>query len=150
MNIDSLSGAALVAALAITATVGIATAFVTDRAEGDSRYRVVFHVNTGGTEYWESALGNVANLREELGAADTEVEVVAHGKGLDLVMATNESLAEQMAELAEQGVVFAACENTMKKRDVTKEQLLPFVTTVGSGVAQLVRRQEEGWAYVKP
>lgn len=51
--------------------------------------------------------------------------------------------------LSEDGVVFAACENTMQKMNVTKEQLLPFVVTVDSGVAQVVRRQEQGWSYIK-
>ena len=45
--------------------------------------------------------------------------------------------------------MFAACENTMRKKKVTKEPLLPFVTTVDSGVAEVVRKQEEGWAYIK-
>jgi intracellular sulfur oxidation DsrE/DsrF family protein len=49
----------------------------------------------------------------------------------------------------EAGVVFAACENTMKKQNVTKEQLMPFVITVDSGVAEVVRKQEAGWAYIK-
>ena len=37
----------------------------------------------------------------------------------------------------------------MKKQNVTKDQLLPFVTTVDSGVAEVVRKQEAGWAYIK-
>ena len=49
----------------------------------------------------------------------------------------------------EAGVVFAARENTMKKQNVTKDQLMPFVTTVDSGVAEVVRKQEAGWAYIK-
>jgi intracellular sulfur oxidation DsrE/DsrF family protein len=38
----------------------------------------------------------------------------------------------------------------MRKRNVRKDDLLPFATTVDSGVAELVRRQEAGWSYVKP
>ena len=78
------------------------------------------------------------------------MQVVAHGKGLGmLVAATNPDLRERMQKLHDGGVVFAACENTMRKKKVTKEQLLPFVTTVDSGVAEVVRKQEAGWAYVK-
>jgi intracellular sulfur oxidation DsrE/DsrF family protein len=32
---------------------------------------------------------------------------------------------------------------------VTQADLLPFVTTVDSGVAEVVRKQEAGWAYLK-
>ena len=52
-------------------------------------------------------------------------------------------------KLADGGVVFAACENTMKKKHVTKEQLVPFATTTGSGVAEVVRKEEAGWSYIK-
>ena len=55
----------------------------------------------------------------------------------------------RMEDLARAGVVFAACENTMKKKNVTKEDLLPFAKTVDSGVAEVVRKQEGGWAYLR-
>ena len=54
-----------------------------------------------------------------------------------------------MRKLADGGVAFVACENTMRKKKITKEQLLPFVTTVDSGVAEVVRKQEQGWSYIR-
>ena len=60
-----------------------------------------------------------------------------------------EGRSERMQKLSESGVVFAACENSMEKKQVTKADLLPFVTTVDSGVAEVVRKQEAGWSYIK-
>jgi len=37
----------------------------------------------------------------------------------------------------------------MRDRNLTDEDLFPFASTVDSGVAELVRKQEAGWAYVK-
>jgi intracellular sulfur oxidation DsrE/DsrF family protein len=54
-----------------------------------------------------------------------------------------------MQKLHDGGVVFAACENTMRKKKVTKDALFPFATTVDSGVAEVVRKQEQGWSYIK-
>ena len=54
-----------------------------------------------------------------------------------------------MEVLAQAGVVFAACENTMRRQNVGKADLLPFVTTVDSGVAEIVRKQEAGWSYLR-
>jgi intracellular sulfur oxidation DsrE/DsrF family protein len=54
-----------------------------------------------------------------------------------------------MRKLADAGVVFAACENTMKRKNLTKADLFDFATTVDAGVAEVVRRQEAGWSYVK-
>ncbi len=93
-------------------------------------------------------MNNVEILRTALGDA-TEIEVVAHSKGLGMLVAKDNGLTDRMKKLADDGVVFAACENTMKKRNVTKEQLLPFATTTDSGIAEVIRKQQTGWSYIK-
>jgi len=35
------------------------------------------------------------------------------------------------------------------EENVSRAVLLPFVTTVDSGVAEVVRKQEQGWSYIK-
>ena len=47
------------------------------------------------------------------------------------------------------GVIFNACENTMNKYGIRKDMLIPSVSSVPSGVAELVMKQEEGWSYLK-
>ena len=118
-------------------------------APAAATHRVVFQVSADGDEPWDALIGNVENLRAAFAPEHTTVRVVAHGKGLGLVMATNAVLRERMQKLHDGGVMFVACENTMRKKKVTKEQLLPFVTTVDSGVAEVVRKQELGWTYIK-
>jgi intracellular sulfur oxidation DsrE/DsrF family protein len=46
-------------------------------------------------------------------------------------------------------LTLAACRNSMRDRKITTDDLFPFATTVDSGVAELVRKQEAGWAYIK-
>lgn len=110
--------------------------------------RVVIEVTGDGAELWTAVLTNVENLRKSLGNA-TGVEVVVHGKALGLLVAKDNPVAERAKTLAEGGVVFAACENTMKRKNVTRDQLLPFAQTTDSGVAEVVRKQEAGWSYIK-
>ncbi len=74
---------------------------------------------------------------------------MAHSKGLGMLIAKDNALVDRMKKLADAGVVFAECENTMKKKNVTKEQLLPFATTTDSGIAEVIRKQEAGWSYIK-
>jgi len=74
---------------------------------------------------------------------------VTHGKGLGLVLKTNTALQKRLETISKSGVVLAACENTMRRKQVTKESLLPFATTVDSGIAEIVRKQEAGWAYIR-
>jgi uncharacterized protein len=47
------------------------------------------------------------------------------------------------------GVVFAACQNTMRAMHVTKDDLLGVATTVDAGVAELTRKEEAGWSYIR-
>lgn len=68
-----------------------------------------------GSEQWTGVLNNVENLRKALGDA-TEIEVVAHSKGLEMLLAKENPLSERMQKLSAAGVVFAACEKTMKRR----------------------------------
>ena len=50
---------------------------------------------------------------------------------------------------ADQGVSFVACEFAMKKRNVTKEELVDGAGTVISGVLEIAKKQQEGWSYIK-
>ncbi len=111
-------------------------------------YRVVFEVTSADRAVWTGVLNNIENLRTALGP-ETQVEVVVHGAGLAFLLPWDKDHGERMKQLASSGVVFAACRNTMKRQNVSVQQLLPFATTVDSGVAEVVRRQAEGWAYIR-
>ena len=113
------------------------------------KHRVVFEVNVHGTEQWQGTLNNVENLQKAFGRETTEIEVVVHGKGLGLILKTNEAMGERIQLISDVAVHFVACENTMRRMDLKREDLMPFVTTVDSGVAEVVRKQEDGWSYIK-
>ena len=48
------------------------------------------------------------------------------------------------------GVKIVACENTMKSMKLTKPDMLSSIGYVPAGVVELVRKQREGWAYIRP
>lgn len=112
-------------------------------------HRVVFEVNVDGAEQWQGILNNIENLQKAFGRETTEIEVVAHGKGLGLILKTNEAMRERLQLVSDAGVGFASCENTMRRMNLKREDLMPFATTVDSGVAEVVRKQEAGWSYIK-
>ncbi len=111
-------------------------------------HKVVIEVVSNDPQQWNQLMNNVENLRAALGNK-TLVEVVALGEGLKLLVKSDEPIVARMKKLSVAGVKFAACENTMKKQNVTKAQLLDFSITVDSGVAEVIRKQEEHWAYLK-
>lgn len=128
--------------------LGLAFAFPV-RGWARTRHRVVFDVAVANPEAWKTALRNVANLRKALGAQDTQVEVVAYSKGLGLLLLTDKELSAQIATLADGGVAFEACDNSLHARHEGPQDLLPKAKVVDSGVAEIVRREEQGWSYIK-
>ena len=112
-------------------------------------HQVVFELTSDNQEYWQALLNNLENLQKALGKENAEIEVVTHGKGLVLLRNTNTGFKDRIQALAHTGLRFAACENTMRRQKVTREDLLQEAVTVDSGVAEVVRKQEAGWSYLK-
>ena len=123
-----------------------------DKTSGDPSYKVVIEVSIDGAEKWEGVLRNVENTRKELGPK-TEIEVVTHGKGVGMLLletsAGNAELRTKLEQLSADGVVFAACENTMRRKQLERKDLVELATNAPSGVSEVVRKQAAGYAYIK-
>ena len=111
-------------------------------------YQVVWQVVDGEPAMHQRLVRHVANLLADLVAEGVEVEVVAHGAGLDLLLPDRDT-ADAVRNLQEHGVAFLACENTLRSRALVVGDLLAGVGTVPSGVGALVRRQSQGWSYLR-
>lgn len=118
-------------------------------AQPARKYRAVFDVTGDTPERWDGAVRNVENLRKALGADQVEVHVIVHGKAYPLLQKTNTELEARLAALREGGVRLSLCQNTMKRFQVPADSLFPFADTVDAAVAEIVRKQSAGWAYVK-
>ena len=103
-------------------------------------------MNMDGTDSWGQLFGNIRNIQTSFGPGNVQIEVVTYGKGISLLLKTNSAYAERMNKAIATGVVLAACQNSMRLRKVTTEDLFPFASQVDSGVAELVRKQEGGWS----
>jgi intracellular sulfur oxidation DsrE/DsrF family protein len=114
----------------------------------DASGGVVFHLDEADPTKHALALRNMANLLDDLGEG-TPVELVMNGPGLGAGLA-DAPHADRMRELLGRGASVAACANSMRDNEVSVEQLIEGVHVVPSGVGQLVTRQREGWAYLRP
>jgi intracellular sulfur oxidation DsrE/DsrF family protein len=111
------------------------------------KHRLVMQFTDGDSLSQATVTGQVKNIRTAW--PNAEIEVICHGPGLDLLMTSKSKASKALAEWSAQGVVFSACNNTMKRRNIKKEELLPSVQVVPSAMIELTLKQEEGWAYVK-
>jgi intracellular sulfur oxidation DsrE/DsrF family protein len=111
-------------------------------------HRVVLELTSDDPKSWEAVMNNVENVRKALGR--TSVEIVTHGRGLSLLVGNHAGdLTHRMEQAARDGVVFAACQNTMNRQKLTPKDLVGFAKPVDSGVAEVVRKQEAGWSYLR-
>ncbi|MEZ0540893.1 DsrE family protein [Fibrella arboris] len=130
----------------LTATLGIdQTMLAQDTGKG---HKVVFQFVASDTLSQRSLITNLRNLRESW--PDAEVEVVLHGGGLAMVLTEKARYASILQELVQKkNVKMVACENTMRMQKVTEADLLPFIGTVPMAMAELILKQEQGWAYLR-
>lgn len=119
------------------------------KAQPAQKHRVVFDLTADSAERWDGVLRNIENVRKAFGPENVEVQLVVHGKAYPLLQRTNTEMQTRLQTLSDGGVKLSLCQNTMRRFNVTKESLFPFVGTVDAAVAELVRRQGAGWAYIK-
>lgn len=111
-------------------------------------HKVIFQMSSADAEEQKGLINNLQSLKEGWGE-NVQIEVVAHGPGITFLMKEKSNASAGIAKMIKQGVVFVACENTMKKKSVTKDQLLEGVDTVPMGIGEIIMKQEQGWSYIK-
>jgi intracellular sulfur oxidation DsrE/DsrF family protein len=112
-------------------------------------HKVVFQVSESDPKTWNLALNNARNVQQALGAEQTAVEIVVYGPGIGMLK-MDTPVGERIAEAMGKGVAVVACENTMKGQKLTRADMLPSIGYVPAGVVELMSRQKEGFAYVRP
>ncbi|GAA4442739.1 hypothetical protein GCM10023188_42780 [Pontibacter saemangeumensis] len=110
-------------------------------------HRIVYDMVVADTAQHAGLMRQLNNIKR--GWPDAQIEVVVHGKALDMLVADQSTQVDAIRELQAKGVVFAACENTMRAHQVVKAQLIPSVITVPMGVGEIIMKQEEGWGYIR-
>lgn len=113
------------------------------------KHKVVFQVSENDGQKWELTLNNVANIQKDVGKDNAELEVVTYGPGINMLK-MDSKVALRIKDALASGVKIVACENTMRGQHLTKEDMLPDIGYVPSGVVELIKLQEQGYSYIKP
>jgi intracellular sulfur oxidation DsrE/DsrF family protein len=114
---------------------------------------VVYHLSDGVAQ----AARAIGNIRNHLNAEpNTKIVVVTNGAGIDFLLEGAETTQGQkfagpVAELANRGVEFRVCQNTLATRKIGADKVVMEAKIVPSGVAEVARLQaREGFAYLRP
>jgi len=136
--------------LRAAAALGLAAAVSAALAQpAATRNRVVIQVSDNDPAKWNLALNNARNLQADLGASNVDVEIVAYGPGIGMLK-SDSVVGTRIAEALGAGVKVVACDNTMRGQKLGKDDMLAGVGYVGAGVVEIMQRQQQGWAYLRP
>jgi len=113
------------------------------------RYRVVFHLDEDLDERIKLTLANIKNVVDEMGVLNIEIILVIIGKALNAFQRDSRH-AEKVRDLKRGGISFLACRKSLSWYGMNETDILDQFTFTNSGVAELIKRQNEGWAYIRP
>lgn len=118
--------------------------------------RVIFHVSNSTNLDANELLDDIESLLKisMQNNQQVRVEVVAHASGLDLLRERLSTTKTRIASMAKTypELTFVACLNTVER--IQQEQgiivkLIPDAQSIESGVAHVVKRQQQGWLYIQ-
>ncbi len=112
-------------------------------------YKVIFHIDE--LDKWNLLLANVSNLLEAISDNKVNIEVLANSKAVEYYRKNNkDTKIDEMELLNNKGVKFLACNNSLRGFSLKPDELINFIDIVPVGVLELVNKQMEGYAYLKP
>ena len=133
------SGAVLAAALPLLSRAQSAPAV---------KNRALFQVTDNDPARWNMILNNMINLREGVGNEGVEIELVAYSSGIAMLKADSPVKA-RIADALKSGTIVNGCQNTMSNMKLVPADMVPDITYVPAGVVEVMRKQQQGWAYIR-
>jgi len=130
-----------------------ATVFAGAALATDEPVKAVYHLSEGVSQAGRA----IGNIRNHLAADPTaKIVVVTHGAGIDFLLdgaenTQGQKFAGPVADLANRGVEFKVCNNTLVVRKIAADKVVMEAKVVPSGVAEIARLQaREGFVYLRP
>lgn len=113
-------------------------------------YHTIYQMDNNDPKIIEKAFRNINNaLNDPRLTGKIEIELIAFSGGTDALL-KGSKYEEDLKALVEKGVIVAQCNNTLKERKISRDQLYDFIAIVPTGNGELIIRQAEGWSVIKP
>ena len=114
-----------------------------------ARQGVIIQVSDDSQKTWNQALNVVKNIQDAYGKDKVNVEVVAFGLGAGMLK-MDSPLANRIDDTLASGAMVLMCENTMRGQKLTKDDMHPKIGYVKAGVIEIIEKQKQGWAVIRP
>ena len=119
---------------------------------GEAEHKVVYQLNKADADYIDSILFSAGELLRRHGD-NIHIVITMIGPGVHLVAKKPgrpiaAEARSRAASLAAYGVEFHTCGNTLKSLNWSAADVLDYATVVDVGADDLMRLQEQGYAYI--
>ncbi|MGC2164716.1 MAG: DsrE family protein [Gallionella sp.] len=133
------------------ASLALVTSFaaVNFATAAEAAAKVAIQVSDADVGKWNLALNNAKNVQSSYGADKVSVEIVTYGPGVGMLQMES-PVGNRVDEAKAAGIAIVACQNTMKNMKLTSDDMLPNTSYVPSGVVELMEKQQQGYAYIRP
>ena len=111
------------------------------------KYKIVIQLTNGDTAVHRATVKQIFNALAA--APNSKIEVVCHNNGISFLQTAKTFQGDKIKELKGKGVVFVACENTLRERKIDKTEIVPEAGFVPAGIIEVVDKQTKGWSYLK-
>ena len=113
-------------------------------------YDALYVINSGDDKKIKGTLRNIANaLNDPRLKGKLHIELICFGDGVAVYMKSG-IFEQSLKDLQNKGVILAECSNTVRERNIDKNDLFPFISYVPSGNGEIILRHYDGWAVVHP
>lgn len=127
--------------------MGNIAAQTTPSVPNPKKYKIVIQLTNGDTAVHRATVKQIFNALAA--APNSKIEVVCHNNGISFLQTAKTFQGDKIKELKGKGVVFVACENTLRERKIDKTEIVPEAGFVPAGIIEVVDKQTKGWSYLK-
>ncbi len=114
----------------------------------ENNQKIIIDVTSTDNKVYQAVLLTV-NLMSER-SPDTKFDIIAYGEAVPMFMKGRTPVANDIKKYIDnENITFIACEISMSLFDIKKEQLLDGVVTIENAVEEIVKKQGQGWGYIK-
>ncbi len=122
--------------------------FNTNSIAQEKEHKIVFDMSGSDTADHSAVIRQVNNILKS--SPQTKVEVVFHGQAVYALVKDKSTVQDKIDDLVNnKHVVIAACNNSLNRLKLTKDNLISSAVVVPVAMLELMDKQEKGWSYIK-
>ncbi|MBK6521119.1 MAG: DsrE family protein [Sphingobacteriaceae bacterium] len=137
----------IIAVLILVVNVFVLNSQTPNSKEIKPEHKIIFQLTSGDTTAHKQLMKQFNDILSV--SPTTKIEVVCHGAGLDMLVTGKTIVEGKIKLLADKGVVFNACEFSIKERKEDRNKIVSSAGFVAAGIIEIVSKQEQGWSYIK-